>query len=766
MRSVAARSVVLVGGGHSHVQVLRRWAMAPPKDLRLMVVLDRPIAVYSGMVPGFVAGDYTHTELEIDVVPLARRANAGVILSRAVDLDPVRGEIAVEGRPPLHYDLASIDVGSTVRGLDLPGVLEHALATRPIVDFVRKVDLRIEALSALGRAGRILVAGGGTAGSELAFTLDARLRGRGLEPRISIVTAESELLAEAGPGTRALIAREAQRRGVETIPHRRVIRVDAGGAFLESVHGPEPDTGDEYFEADLVIWATGADPAPFPARQTAACLPRDKQGFIEVRDSLQTVGFDDVFAAGDCARLVNHPWVPRAGVYAVRQGPVLERNLRARLEGRPLQSYRPQRNFLSILHLGDGRALATKWGRAVAGPGTLRLKDWIDRRFMKRFQVLDEFGAERPALVGLGGMNSNDDDEAEMACGGCAAKLGALPLEAALAALAPPPEDSSVVLGLEARDDVAATRDEAGRMTLHNVDVIRAFCDDPFLIGRIAASNALSDLYAKGGRPRYAQAIIGLPDHPPALARDILYQALAGIRSTLDRLDVTLLGGHTTIGDFLTVGLSVSGDGPREEQLLRQAGSRPGDDLLLTQPLGTGAVLAADMQGLARGDWIQSAHAVMLHPNRTASRLAREHKAHAATDVTGFGLAGHLLNLLDESGLIARIERQAVTLLPGARGLWDRGLRSTAHPANHAAFAPRVMGASEADEGWLFDPQTSGGLLLAIAPERTQAISRAFREAGEPELVRIGCLVAGKPESLPPRGGIEVIDATGDRTEP
>jgi len=701
LRSVAARSVVLVGGGHSHVQVLRRWAMAPPKDLRLMVVLDRPIAVYSGMVPGFVAGDYTHTELEIDVVPLARRANAGVILSRAVDLDPVRGEIAVEGRPPLHYDLASIDVGSTVRGLDLPGVLEHALATRPIVDFVRKVDLRIEALSALGRAGRILVAGGCTAGSELAF-----------------------------------------------------------------VHGPEPDTGDEYFEADLVIWATGADPAPFPARQTAACLPRDKQGFIEVRDSLQTVGFDDVFAAGDCARLVNHPWVPRAGVYAVRQGPVLERNLRARLEGRPLQSYRPQRNFLSILHLGDGRALATKWGRAVAGPGTLRLKDWIDRRFMKRFQVLDEFGAERPALVGLGGMNSNDDDEAEMACGGCAAKLGALPLEAALAALAPPPEDSSVVLGLEARDDVAATRDEAGRMTLHNVDVIRAFCDDPFLIGRVAASNALSDLYAKGGRPRYAQAIIGLPDHPPALARDILYQALAGIRATLDRLDVTLLGGHTTIGDFLTVGLSVSGDGPREEQLLRQAGSRPGDDLLLTQPLGTGAVLAADMQGLARGDWIQSAYAVMLNPNRTASRLAREHKAHAATDVTGFGLAGHLLNLLDESGLIARIERQAVTLLPGARGLWDRGLRSTAHPANHAAFAPRVMGASEADEGWLFDPQTSGGLLLAIAPERTQAISRAFREAGEPELVRIGCLVAGKPESLAARGGIEVIDATGDRTEP
>jgi selenide,water dikinase len=386
--------------------------------------------------------------------------------------------------------------------------------------------------------------------------------------------------------------------------------------------------------------------------------------------------------------------------------------------------------------------------------------------------VLDEFGVERPALVGLGAMNGNGngngdgDGEAQMACGGCAAKLGALPLEAALAALPPAAEDSSVVLGLEARDDVAATRDEAGGMTLHNVDIIRAFCDDPFLVGRVATSNALSDLYAKGGRPRYAQAIIGLPDYPPALARDILVQTLAGIRSTLDDLGVTLLGGHTTIGDFLTVGLSVSGDGPPEAELLRQAGSRPGDDLLLSQPLGTGAVLAADMQGLARGDWIQSAHAVMLHPNRIASRLAREHGAHAATDVTGFGLAGHLLNLLDESGLIARIERQAVTLLPGARGLWDRGLRSTAHPANQAAFASRVSGASDADEAWLFDPQTSGGLLLAVAPERTQAIQQAFREAGEPELARIGSLVAGKPESRPARGAIEVIDAAPGAAEP
>ena len=158
------KTVVLVGGGHAHVQVLRRWAMDPPEDVRPIVVVDRPVAVYSGMVPGFVAGDYRHAELEIDVVPLARRAGAGVIVSPALDIDPVRHEISVEGRPPLRFDLASIDVGSTVRGLDLPGVQEHALATRPIGRFVRAVDDQIARLGELAWRPRVVLVGGGAAG--------------------------------------------------------------------------------------------------------------------------------------------------------------------------------------------------------------------------------------------------------------------------------------------------------------------------------------------------------------------------------------------------------------------------------------------------------------------------------------------------------------------------------------------------------------------------------------------------------------------------
>jgi len=741
--------------------------MDPPANVRLQIVLDRPVAVYSGMVPGFVAGDYALHQLEIDVLPLARRAKAGVILSAAVDLDPVRKEISLEGRPPIRFDLASLDVGSTVRGLDLPGVSKHTLATRPIGRFVQSIDGRLEAFQRLDHPPRILLVGGGAAGTELAFTIDARLRRAGIKPSLAIITGDEELLGSASRRTRRAIAREAATRKIETIVSKRVLRADASGVVVASVGGRPTDREETQLCADLIVWATGAAPTAFPGRESGerseatSALSRDDEGFIEIRDTLQTVGFDDVFAAGDCARLVDHPWVPRAGVYAVRQGPILERNLRARLDENSLSSYRPQRDFLSLLYLGNRRALGSKWGLAAANAPLFRLKDWIDRRFMARFQVLDEAGHPTSRLAKLGAMKSSDtgaEAEEEMACGGCAAKLGAEPLAAALAQLAPARPDPTVLLGLDARDDVAATRDETGRTTLHNVDVIRSFCDDPWLIGRVAASNALSDLFAKGGRPRYAQAVIGLPEREPDDAQEILFQALSGIRQTLDELDVSLLGGHTTIGDELTVGLSVTGDGPSGGELLRQAGARAGDDLLLSRGLGTGVILAADRMGLARGEWVSAAHSAMQRTNEVAGRVAHDLRAHAATDITGFGFAGHLLTLLEADDLIARIERSAIPFLPGAEFLWQSGLRSTAHPANRTAFSRRIHAATDEDEAWLFDPQTAGGLLLAVSPDKTRDMIEAFASAGEPPIVRIGSLrVRSGDASGTRRGQIEIM---------
>src|SRR5262245_15401745 len=367
----AARSVrelVLVGGGHAHVQVFRRLAMRPLDGVRVTVVLDRPEAVYSGMVPGFVAGDYAARELTIDVVPLARRAGACVVLAAACGVDPKAKTIALAGRPALPYDVASLDVGATVRGLELPGVAEYALATRPIHDLVE----RLEAALARARARRgsaplrLVVVGGGAAGVELAFTLEARLRRDGAPTHVTLVGDVEELLPGASRALARAAGREIRRRGFGLRLGTRVSGVDADGVRFErrGAEGAEP--------ADLVVWATGAAPLALLAGIDS---PKDDAGFVRVRDTFQVVGADDLFAAGDCAGLDAHPWVPKAGVYAVRAGPFLDANLRARLAGGPLRRYRPQRDFLALLNLGDRRALGGKWGLAASGHAVWRLKD-------------------------------------------------------------------------------------------------------------------------------------------------------------------------------------------------------------------------------------------------------------------------------------------------------------------------------------------------------------------------------------------------------
>ena len=353
--------VVLIGGGHTHVQVLHRWITAPPPRIRLTLVVDRARAAYSGMVPGFAAGDYLPHELEIDAARLARRAGAHVVLARATAIDPDARTIGLDGRPPVSYDVASLDVGATVRGLDLPGVREHAVPTRPIREWVDR-------LASLPAPRRIAVVGGGAAGVELGFTLHARFR----DAHVTVLS-DGEILPGDSSRAARRVRREAERRGIAIQTFARVLGVGPGGVHLAS----------EHVAADLVVWATGAAPWPWLA---ASPLPRDDAGFVRVDPTLRVVGHDRLFAAGDCATIDGAPWVRKAGVYAVREGPILEANLRAAVTGAPPVAYRPQRRFLSLLHLGDRTALASKWGLVAVGGWVWRWKHTVDLRFVRRFR--------------------------------------------------------------------------------------------------------------------------------------------------------------------------------------------------------------------------------------------------------------------------------------------------------------------------------------------------------------------------------------------
>jgi selenide, water dikinase len=738
------RDVVLVGGGHAHVQVLRRQLMEPLPGARLTVVVDRPVAVYSGMVPGFVAGQYPAHALEIDVRPLARRAGARVVVAAAERIDPARRQVHLVGRPPLPYDLCSLNIGSTVAGADLPGVREHALSTRPIGRFVSRLDAALAELAktSRGRSPRVVVVGAGAGGVELAFCLHARLKSQGRSPGIHLLGAGPHPL----PGKhRRIVARvraAAQERGITLSDGVRVASVEPDGVRLED---------GTLLPADLVVWVAGAAPHGIARRSG---LPVEGRGFVRIGDDLRVVGRPELFAVGDCAVLDSWPACPRAGVYAVRQGPVLADNLAAALRGARLGTYVPQRDFLTLLNLGDGRAIGARNGIALDSRIAFAVKDRIDRRFMARFQVLQADGSPQADFeVGMPEMG-----EMAMGCGGCAAKVGATPLSRALSRL-PPQDDPDIVMGLDPPDDAVALR-RAHETIVASVDAFPAFTDDPWLVGRVAARNAISDLQAKGVDPRLALAHVSVPESEDP--EECLYQVLAGVRNELDALGCTLGGGHTTVGPRLHVGLSVVGFAEGPEALVPKGGAQAGDVLVLSDALGTGVLFHADMAGRAAGPWVEAAIAGMLRDNGAAARIAIRHGARGMTDVTGFGLAGHLGELLSAADVGARIDLEALPALPGVFGLLARGERSTFHHQNVAAmrsFEHTSGPAGDPAVDLLADPQTAGPLLVAVPPESADTLVAALKAEGFPSATRIGSISAwkrGTPrvrlsrEALPP----------------
>jgi len=373
---VRTRQVVLVGGGHAHIQVLEALVAEPLADARVTLVVDVPIAVYSGMVPGVVAGQYEATDVQLDPVALAHQSGVGVTIGRVTGVDPEARTITLVTGEVVSYDLASFDIGSTVAGLDIPGVREYALPTRPIGRFVDRFAAFLDAQRdrAAGTPLRVVVVGGGAGGVELAFTLDHRLKSdTACDVSTVLVDGGPRILAGYADSLRRRVVRRAAQRRMTIRTGTRIRRVDQ--AAVEAVTG-------ELIPYDVLVWVTGA------VSQTLfkeSRLPVDERGFVRVRSTLQFEQDDALFGVGDCATLIEYPRTPKAGVYAVRQGPVVTRNLRAALAGRPLERYRPQTDFLTLLNLGGGVAVGAKWGVSFEGRWVMRLKDRIDRRFMRRF---------------------------------------------------------------------------------------------------------------------------------------------------------------------------------------------------------------------------------------------------------------------------------------------------------------------------------------------------------------------------------------------
>lgn len=362
----AERHLVLAGGGHAHVEVLRRLAPDPLPGWRLTLLTREAASPYSGMLPGVAAGLYRAEQALIPVAPLAARAGATLVLDSVTGLDPAARLLHRAGGSPLRYDLLSLNTGATP-DLSVPGAAEHAIPLKPIDALLS----RLETLFGAAHAGQVVaMVGAGCAGTEMALALAARLSDTGV--RIVLVAGRPGLLPDLPASVRRRAAAALARHGVMLQVGEDVEEVTPDGVRLVSGSS---------LRADAVLWATAAAPVAWLA---GSGLERDARGFLRVEATLQAVGQPAIFAAGDVAGFA--PPLAKAGVFAVRQAPVLADNLRAAAMGRPLKPYVPQRDWLVLLSTADGRAIGTRNGISVEGRWVWWWKDRIDRRFVARYQ--------------------------------------------------------------------------------------------------------------------------------------------------------------------------------------------------------------------------------------------------------------------------------------------------------------------------------------------------------------------------------------------
>ena len=500
------KDVVLIGAGHAHVAVLRMFGMAPLPGARLTLITREVHTPYSGMLPGLIAGQYQFDEAHIDTAPLARFAGARLYQDEMIGLDLPNRRIICRDRPPVAYDLLSINTGSTPNTAQIPGANEHAIPVKPIDGFLGRFMAMQERVIARKGRGRIAVVGAGAGGVELMLSVAHRLRGElaaaGFDNgalSFVLVTDAADILPSFPDAFRAAFRQILASHGIAVAAGAAVMRVEPGRLIVHE---------NEAIEADEVLWTTQARPAAWLAHTGLAL---DQQGFLKVEPTLRAAGCEEIFAAGDVIVFPSRT-LPKSGVYAVRAGPVLADNIRRALTGRTLRPFRPQRDAMYLISTGERYAVGTRNGLTFKGGWVWQWKDWIDRRFMRRFNDLPEMATsaarvhsplvDKQALAEISAM--------AMRCGGCGAKVGATVLSRALSTITPSPRED-VIAGLDAPDDAALVDTGGEKISVQTVDYFRAMVDDPYTFGRIAANHALGNVYAMGAEPQSALAIATVP---------------------------------------------------------------------------------------------------------------------------------------------------------------------------------------------------------------------------------------------------------------
>ena len=726
--------LVLLGGGHAQLAVLRAFAMGPLPGLRITLISRDVRTPYSGMLPGAIEGYYHPHAASIDLGRLATWAGARFIHASSTGIDTKKRRVLLANHPPIHYDRLAINIGSTPPMAAIPGAAQHAIPVKPVDHFMAQ-------LPQLAKAKHIAIIGGGVAGAELAMALRQRFIGQATQ--FTLIEQQPRLAIQLAMAASRLVHAACFAHGIKVMLNTEVTRITAKALSIKAT-----DTKTESsLAADATIMATGASP---PAWLGQSPLATDAHGFIVVDDSLVSVSHPDVFAAGDIASVAQQPR-PKSGVYAVRAGPLLAENLRASLTGKKLRRWRAQRKTLALIGTGKGKAIFSRGKFALGATGwAWWLKEAIDRRFINKYSRLPTMKVppRGPLETQFAKHASGDPAFKGMVCFGCGAKSGWGTLNEALAAayaaakaLRPDLHFAKASIMEDAATRPAATATSKTQW-IETVDMLSPIISDRFTFGRIAALHAMSDLFAVYATPATAQIMLVVERAARPMQQDDIIQLLTGVLIELGDHATQIIGGHTTTADNTLLGLAVGGSRAAHPPI-RPA--QVGDVLILTKPLGIGILLAAYHQqhNAVSHHHIDQAIATMLVSNALATQAIARIGLYAMTDVTGFGLLRHCQSLLARTNkpLSAEISLAAIPFLVGAEDLAAAGVKATLAEDNWANSGGVLKTKNSTAIPLLCDPQTSGGLLVAVPAAKANAVMASLKKQGQ-TAAAIGRVVA------------------------
>ncbi|MEZ6093067.1 MAG: selenide, water dikinase SelD [Pirellulaceae bacterium] len=745
----ARHRIVLLGVGHTNAHVLRMWRMGQRiKDTELLCISNYPNVTYSGMLPAVVAGDVPKSAMEIDLVRLVENSGARLIIDNVTGVDRTTKRIEFSERSSIEYDVLSIGAGSrpTFDHVETHEAdFDRLIAIKPMQTFLDRLQTALANARDHERTVRIGIVGGGIASFEIVLCLAARWRKAKLENgsredgidailarmqdiEFSVISADTDVVG-------GLIPSAANR--LKKYLHQNNIVVH-GNQRVSAVNGAEVRFSDGgVAEYDILIWATSARA---PEILTSLDVEKDSRGFILTDATLQSISDPDIFAVGDSGTIKDSP-TPKAGVYAVRQSPVLFKNLALRLKDLPLCHYLPQKGFLKLVNVGGQQAIGEYRGLSWSGHWAWKTKLNIDQKFMAMYQDY------APPMMEVASESSGIENSNEMRCLGCGGKVPSTILDQLIADANVSSRTSTDVLkGLEQADDAAILAPSAVPIAV-TTDAFASPMNDPFLFGRVLTVHSLSDLYAMGARPFAALANVELPFGSQKGQNRLIREVMTGVQLELGKAKAQLIGGHTIEGPRLSAGLTCMGK--QDQRVVPKQGIHNADVLVLTKPLGTGICLAALMRSVLPGEHYEALIETLCINNSIALELNSTFHLNAMTDVTGFGLLGHLREML-LPGQHATIQLQQIPVLPAVEGLVEQQIESTLAPSNQAAAIE--FGLNGNLRHWktriLFDPQSSGGLLIAIPREQSANMLNVLRDSGCVAAAIIGEVVTTeKPRS-------------------